>query len=78
MYTVTVSKKYQVTIPREIREKVGLRVGDKVLVRVEGRKIIIEPITSVEGDPVKRMLSLVKKPIDVDAVKLVEESWHED
>ncbi len=38
MATVTVSPKYQVVIPREIRESLGLKPGEKVQVfEFEGR-----------------------------------------
>ena len=78
MHIVTVSKKYQVVIPKDIREKVGIKAGDKMIIRIEGKRIVIEPIIREKGDPVKRMLSLVDKPLNVDAVRLVEESWDED
>ena len=32
-----------ITIPKKIREEVGIREGDIAKVRVEGKKIIIEP-----------------------------------
>jgi len=78
MHIVTVSKKYQVVIPKDIREKMGIKAGDKVIIRIEGKRIVIEPIIREKGDPVKRMLSLVDKPLNIDAVRLVEESWDED
>ena len=38
MATVTVSPKYQVVIPREIRESLGLKPGEKIQVfELEGR-----------------------------------------
>ncbi len=78
MKIVKVTRKYQITIPKEIREKLGIRVGDKVIVKISGNKIIIKPVIKNRESPVKHLLSLVKKPIDIDAVKLVEESWDED
>lgn len=78
MKIVTVSRKYQVVIPKDIREKMGIRAGDKVVVRIEGKRIVIEPIIRKGDNPVKNMLSLVDKTINIDAVKLVEESWNED
>jgi len=43
MASVTVTRHSQVTIPKEIREVVGITEGDKVNMRVvEGNKIIIE------------------------------------
>ncbi len=41
--TVTITRNYQLTIPKEIREKVGLKIGDKVIVMYENEKIIILP-----------------------------------
>ena len=78
MKTVRVSRKYQITIPKEIREKIGIKIGDRLLVRLEDKRIIFEPIIEKKRDPVKHMLNLIKKPQDIDAVRLVEESWDED
>jgi AbrB family looped-hinge helix DNA binding protein len=40
--SVTVTRHSQVTIPKEIREAVGITEGDTVKMRVEGDKIVIE------------------------------------
>ena len=43
MASVTVTRHSQVTIPKEIREAVGITEGDRVHMKVvEGNKIIIE------------------------------------
>ncbi len=43
MASVTVTRHSQVTIPKEIREAVGITEGDKVKMKVvEGNKIVIE------------------------------------
>ena len=43
MASVTVTRHSQVTIPKEIREAVGIKEGDKVKMKiVEGNKIVIE------------------------------------
>ena len=78
MFIVKVTRKFQVTIPKEIREKLRLRVGDKLSVQVEGDKIVFRPLIRRVEDPIGNLLSLVKKPLPVDAVRLVEESWDED
>ncbi|MCD6357456.1 MAG: AbrB/MazE/SpoVT family DNA-binding domain-containing protein [Thermoproteales archaeon] len=78
MPTVKITRKYQVTIPKEIREKLNLRVGDLLRVEVEGDKIILKPVIKPRENPVEEMLNLVREPLDVDAVKLVEESWEDD
>lgn len=41
----TLSSKGQITLPTEAREALGLKAQDRVMVRVEGRQIIIEPVT---------------------------------
>jgi len=46
MPSATVTRHSQVTIPKEIREAVGIAEGDKVQMRVvEGNKIVIEKAT---------------------------------
>lgn len=56
----------------------GIRIGDLLRVRVEGGRVVLEPILPRRRDPIEDMLSLVPKPVSVDAVKLVEGSWDED
>lgn len=75
---VKVTRKYQITIPKKIREQLQIRVGDILKMGIEGGKIIIEPVVARVRDPVKDMLSLIDKPLNIDAVRLVEESWDED
>jgi AbrB family looped-hinge helix DNA binding protein len=41
MAQATVSSKNQIVIPREAREALGLRAGDKVLVVVRGKKVLV-------------------------------------
>ena len=46
MSSATVTRHSQVTIPKEIREAVGIRAGDKLhMTVVEGNKIVIEKAT---------------------------------
>lgn len=45
MDAVTVTRNAQITIPKELKEKLGIREGDKVSLRAEDNKIIIERIT---------------------------------
>ena len=42
---------------------------------VEDDKIVLKPIIKRGRNPLEELLSLVKEPLDVDVVKLVEESW---
>jgi len=45
---VKVTRKYQVTIPEEVRHKTGVRVGDELLVREEEEKIVMERPIDIE------------------------------
>jgi AbrB family looped-hinge helix DNA binding protein len=52
MEAVTISSKYQVVIPREVREQFGLKPGQKVVFiphKKTLRVIIIPPIEEAEG-----------------------------
>lgn len=41
---VKVARRYQVTIPEEVRKEVGVRVGDVVDVRSEDGKVVVEKL----------------------------------
>jgi antitoxin PrlF len=73
---VTVTRKYQITIPKETRTRLGIELGDRLLVRDDGERIIIEVPKKI-ADPSEYLWSLSKEPLDIDAIKLVEESWKE-
>ncbi len=74
---VKVTRKYQVALSKEVRETLGIRISGPLRIRVEDERIILEPLISRKKDPLEDMLGLVSKPVNVDAVKLVEESWDE-
>jgi AbrB family looped-hinge helix DNA binding protein len=73
---ITVTRKYQITIPKKTRTKLGIEIGDKLLIREEEKRIIIE-VPEKTLDPSEYLWSLSEEPQDIDAVKLVEESWKE-
>jgi AbrB family looped-hinge helix DNA binding protein len=70
---VKVTRKYQVTIPQSVRSKLGIKIGDKLIVRSEARRIIME-IPEYVSNPSEVLWNLFNEPLDFDAVKLVEES----
>jgi len=45
MWKTRLSSKGQVVIPAEVRLKLGLKKGDVFLVKIEDKKIILEPLT---------------------------------
>ncbi len=55
MAAVTVSPKYQVVIPKEVREKLGLSPGQKIQVVVYGDRIVLIPVR-----PTKQMRGFLK------------------
>ncbi len=72
---VIVTRKYQITIPKSIRERLGIKIGDSLLIRL-GERIIVEPI---RYENILEKLATIANRIlcgsrDIDAVKLVEES----
>lgn len=61
--TRTVGKKGQVTIPKEIREKFGLKEGEKVVFEVRGDEIVLRP--EKRGiDYVEELTSIVEKKLE--------------
>lgn len=44
MATVTVSKDYRITIPKEVREALDIRPGDRLRFIVEGHAVRLVPI----------------------------------
>ena len=40
----TVSEKGQIVIPKEVRERLGLIKGAVLNVKVEGKKVVLEPV----------------------------------
>jgi AbrB family looped-hinge helix DNA binding protein len=41
---VKVARRYQITLPEEVRKELRLNVGDSVEVRSEGRRAVVEKI----------------------------------
>lgn len=71
---VKVTRKYQVTIPESVRSELGVKIGDKLLVKSENKRIVMEAPKRITN-PSDTLWCLFGKPLDTDAVKLVEESW---
>ncbi len=80
MAEVVVTRKFQVTIPKEVREVLGIGIGDRLLIRVVNGKIVMEPIRA--SNALKRLSSIADRllggPKRVDAVKLVERSLEKE
>lgn len=55
MAAVTVSPKFQVVIPKEVRKKLGLLPGQRIQIVVHGDRIELIPVK-----PIKRMRGFLK------------------
>ncbi|RLF23709.1 MAG: AbrB/MazE/SpoVT family DNA-binding domain-containing protein [Thermoprotei archaeon] len=69
---VRVGKRYTIVIPKEVREKLGLKEGSKLLLRIYGEKsLILEPLPD---NPFKVLEEVIGEPYkeDVDEKKAVE------
>jgi len=56
-FLVKITRKYQITILKKIREKLNLRVGDLLKVELEDDKIVLRPLIKREKDPLEEMLT---------------------
>lgn len=54
-----VSEGGRIVLPKEIREKFGVKKGESAEIEVEGKKIIIKP-ESVEENPVEKLYGSAK------------------
>lgn len=63
MDTVTISEKYQMVIPRAIREKWGIRPGQKVRLIVYGNVLEVVPVRNIKEAPgfLKDMSSTIER-----------------
>ncbi|AAK41870.1 AbrB/MazE/SpoVT family DNA-binding domain-containing protein [Saccharolobus solfataricus] len=74
MEEVKVTRNYQITIPYEIRQKLGIKIGDKLIVTVDGDKIVIE---KKKGNISSLNLTLGKKITDEEINETINEAGRE-
>ena len=59
-YRVKILSGYRITIPKEIRERWNLKIGDEIEIVVEGNKLTLRPV-KLPSDPVLAMLGIAGK-----------------
>ncbi|MFH1316311.1 MAG: AbrB/MazE/SpoVT family DNA-binding domain-containing protein [Candidatus Woesearchaeota archaeon] len=66
----TISKGYQLTIPAELRNELGMTIGSKVDIEMRDNKLIIKPI---EENSIEEMFNRIDrmKPVQVTPAKIV-------
>jgi len=47
--TSKVTRKYQVTIPKEVRKKVGVEIGDELAVTDKGELIVLQKVNKAKS-----------------------------
>ena len=67
---VKVGRRYTVVIPKEIREKIGIKEGSKLLLRIDKDTIIMEPLPD---DPFRVLEEIIGEPYkeEVDERKAI-------
>lgn len=78
MARVKMSSKNQIVIPREARERLGLRPGDRLDVHVDSERIVLE---KSPGDVSKALKGLLSGSFGDDAVAYLAEerrAWGRD
>ncbi len=58
MSLVTISSKGQLVIPKKVRESLRIKTGQRVILKVEGERIVIEPI---KEEPAEYFCGVFKK-----------------
>jgi len=58
---VTIRQRRQITLPLPIIDRFGLNVGDKLLMKLEGGQIKIEPIKTKTVDLLSKIQEVIKK-----------------
>lgn len=66
------SKKGQIVIPKEIREKFGIMPGDAVIFKIQGNKVVIEKIQEKMSEILKN-----SEPVEnsLDFQRKLREEW---
>ncbi|MHA1582348.1 MAG: AbrB/MazE/SpoVT family DNA-binding domain-containing protein [Candidatus Baldrarchaeia archaeon] len=77
MSIAKISSKGQITIPKEIRELLRLKPGDRVKIEVKGDFAILTPLKK-PSESMKGLGRNVKKKLKLTAVELVHELREED
>ena len=74
MSYVKVSSKYQVTLPKKVREGLSLEAGNRLYVTKEGNRIILKVPPKVK-EPTKALYGSIKSQTDaVKAIRAFRES----
>lgn len=71
MITATLSTKNQITFPKYILEVLGIRSGDKLLVKTENDQIIVKSIGKSVVDSIVKSVKISKEKQDIPFNKVL-------
>ena len=61
----TITAKGQTTVPKAVRQVLGVKEGDEIAFRVEGQRVTVLPVGATHEDPVVgKFLSFLAKDIE--------------
>lgn len=67
MQQTTLTSKGQVTIPKSVRDSLGLHVGDKIeFILTENNEVLLRPITKKVDDVFGLLHQPGKKPVSIE------------
>lgn len=73
--TAKITSKGQVTLPREIRKRLGVHDGDRIRFELEGGLVVLYPQRDTPS--FESMIGLAKRPAGQDAQCLIDELRHD-
>jgi len=68
--TSKISSKGQITLPREVRDSLGVGVGDRVEFVFDGERTVVKPVRD-EVNPFLKFVGIAKTPPGFDGVAWV-------
>lgn len=70
-----IGKRFTLVIPKKVRERLGLREGQRVLVRVEEGKVVVDPLP---WNPYQVLEEVVGEPYQEEREEVEAERWLKD
>ena len=71
---IKVSSKGQIVIPREVRKKLGMKAGEKLLVLTRNGEIVLRKTQELTMNDIARRISKTVQEEQIDVDKLVAEA----
>jgi len=71
-----VTRNYQVTIPKDVRETTGIKVGDKVVFSIEGDKVEVRKLSKETAEKAFGSWKGSIKGSSVDYVRKMRKEWN--